>query len=486
MIKTHTLLTFFITITAFSQSVISEFPIDIKHKVQTNKKTNEKLISLSTSQYLDQFGSKIYTLNEDENILLIQTFDKISIYLLDKKFNSSKVGIIEKQSQNNFPFHVIKEQDKIILYFKESKERLFSKSTKITQIEYNISTKKHKTSSVKFKPKNERILACFFLNKEFIILTNTSSSNILNIYKYSETSIDKIEEHNLNELEYKTSLDKFDVYASEFLKNSGASIPVINKDSNEPFDKTSLKVKIYKNQNHLFTLTIDDNKSPNKGTHIYQFDLDNISKKQYKYLEYEKSSKKLDYNSLISNNKLLQLGINSNEMKLSIINLISYNRKTYDFTENDSLFKDNNTHYAMTNIFTGKQKESNEKSIDNFLKHTSKGSTALSSIILNKQHHLLIGSKRAITRSSAVGGMAMSFSYSVTSYFDNYTYILLNRNGEIIPSLDLKKSKIGHIQYFSEKNTNLKLSCYFNIQDKYYTGYYDAINMLYKIGELCN
>ncbi|MEO5777775.1 MAG: hypothetical protein ABIQ27_12790 [Flavobacterium sp.] len=425
-------------------------------------------------------------------------------------FFSAKVNVLSVRFDENF--NVIdslttpkpsKEYDDIVGYsLSDNKYYTYwsnSNGKELLSQCFDFDTKKVTSKSFSIPFEKEKIIKKITVNNVFYMITILKGTGILNFYVIKDAVVEK----KSIDLSAKRFLDRddkvttlWDIISSSTFYEMPFSFKTISNETPPSLALSANKRKIYVFGNQLM-FTLDNNR---RFTQTFTIDLNDFSSssKMYQQPSFPEDVKinndngqsvtyYYDSNSFFLKDKLVQIKINSDFMKLSVKNIAGEETKSFLINDQEISFKNSDIYQENGSVKSlrvlGKSSQLLRKINDIY--------PSLSLYEANQKLYMIIGGVSEIQQnnammlggmygvSGALIGMALSSNYSLNnlnSYNGRkvvYVNCLFDTNFNHIDG-EVKKTAFDNVRAFSESHDKLIAPVLFKLNSNLYYGGFDS------------
>lgn len=356
---------------------------------------------------------------------------------------------------------------------------------------FDFDTKQATSKSFDIEFGEERIIKKITVNNVFYIITILKNSSILNFYVFDNNKLEKkiidlsgkkfLGKENKVELLWNL-LSRGDAYELPF------SFKNISNESPPSLVFSSYKRKVYTHGNNVI-FTIDISK---RFTQLISINLTDFSffQKSYNqpFVEENLNGSGVDSNSFFTDNKLIQMKLNTEKMLLSIKDLEGNELKSFEVVDGKEIA------FKNSEIIQENKDIKNTRVLDNssqLLRKIYYQNPSVSCYSFNNKKYLSIGSVSDPENNSSLlvfGGMYGALGSMIAyTIWGNYSINNLNsyRGRKVIYincqfdndfnhiDGDLKKLAFDELRFFADKNQKLLNQTVFKLNSNLYFGGYD-------------
>jgi hypothetical protein len=477
---------FFLNFNCFSQEQVSGFYHDLKNNRDffqiVNDSTKQTLLFLSDKKKINTF-----LLNNQMEIV-----DSLSFNRPKRKYKDI-IGYSGEQSNQNL-FWATDLRNEIIAQH------------------INLSKKKTDTTTYKINLYEESFLQCFSENKKFYILTVVQISNFLKLYVFDEKGKLEVKKIDLSPFPLLLSDKKKGKISDVFMQNIGVfqvfessnSLQKIDSESPTSIVATAKKRKCYTNAKEII-ISLDFAKSK---TQLLLIDLKTFipTFKEFEHKIIEGSENEtINSNSLVFENKLIQLVLTASKMHITIRDLSNNLLKEYTASKGEPInFKNSDIVRSETSTFIAVGNNRSERVLEKteqFLRKIVDSNVGIScynngvevlTTIGSASSEIQTGGFSAPMGSAFGNGSPIFFSNvyfnSISDNFNTYNnrrviYIdcLFDQNFNHVPG-KIKPNSFDKIREFKTKNNNdSRDETVFKLDGAYYLGQYNNVYKLFTI-----
>lgn len=316
----------------YAQNRVAQFKIDLRRKKEVLQIVDEakKEVSLFVA---DKEGVTVMRLNEKLNVI-----DSVSTVKLDKKY--SQIGGTYFVNQNP-----------TLLWFNKKKTEA------AIQI-FDLKSKKVESKTFTVPLENDIVVNSITIQNNFYLVTVSETNNYIRFFKFGTDGSFKTEQMDLSKYNFTGKTMKSTLYdiLYENVNPFNINLNSQNISTETPCSLTSAarKRKWYVQGNSLI-LTID---SYSRYTEVCTFDLTNFTfdKKTIKAKLLDKDIAHLsELNSMLVDNTLVQLKMNTDQMFVSIKNLSGEILQEYAIEKSKSIEFKNSDFYSESGQFSSKR-----------------------------------------------------------------------------------------------------------------------------------
>ena len=398
MKKIFLLIIMVVSAICYSQTEVSRFDIDLK-----NNRDIFQIVNDSTKQ----------------THLFLCDKKKINVFLLDDQMKA-KDSISTTRPEKSYKDIIGYSGNKnnYNLYF-ANKDR-----DKICGININLDKRTTDKSTHQFDFMNERFLECFSENDKFYLMTILVNSSVLKLYVFDKDGKIEIKNINLKPFKFLTKGDYISNLSDVFEQTIGGlsefessnTIQKINTESPTSIVQTAKKRKFYSNSNEI-TISLDFSVVK---TQIIFIDLKTFVPR---FKEFEQKvivgSKVKNSNSLLFENKLVQMVLSAEEMWITVKDLNNNLLKEYSANKDAEIsFKNSDIVRSESSAFIAIVAERSERILektDQFLRKIAKSNVGIACYAIDSNIYATIGSV-APEKNVGGGGMIGSGGFGMGAF----------------------------------------------------------------------
>lgn len=454
--------TVLISITAHSQEFFKNLNLNLTKKTEVFQivEENKKQVTLFFS---DKNSLKAIRLNESFSII-----DSLSTASPSYEFDD----IVGYSLSNN----------KYYSYWSSSNNK------QIIYQCFDFDTKKTTSKSFSLEFEKEKTIKKITVNNIFYLITCVKNSSVLNFYIFNDGTLEK----KSVDLSNKKFLDNtvkptllWNIFNQSTAFEPALSVQNISNDSPPSLTFSANKRKVY-TKDDVLIFSIDLNKKFTQLLSInlsnFTTDLKSLNQPYFEETEFEG----VDSNSFLTNDKLIQIKLNSQKMVISIKNLDGTEFKNYE------VFVDREINFKNSDIMQENGSVKNTRILDGsnkLLRKIYNLNPSLSCYTLNGKNYVTIGSVSLVQDNTVMyGGMIGGFTGALiaASLSSNYSLNNLNsyKNRKVVYVNCLFDENFNHLEgninklafddlrVFAEKENNLSTKTIFKMGSSlYFAGY---------------
>ena len=367
---------------------------------------------------------------------------------------------------------------------------------------FDFDTKKITSKSFQLEFEKEKAIKKITVNNVFYLITCVKNTSILNFYVFNDGNLEKksidLSNKKFLNVETKPTL-LWNIFNEATAFEPALSVQNISNDSPPSLTFSANKRKAYTKGTVLsfsFDLTKKFTQLLNINLADFTADLKSYNQPYFEETEFEG----IDSNSFLSNDKLIQLKLNSQKMVISIKNLDGTEFKNYE------VFVDREINFKNSEIFQENGSVKNTRILDGsnkLLRKIYNLNPSLSCYTLNGKNYVTIGSVSLVQDNTVMyGGMIGGFTGALitASLSSNYSLNNLNsyKNRKVVYVNCLFDENFNHLEgnvnklafdnlrVFAEKEDNLLAKTIFKMGSSlYYAGYNktDSNYLFYKFND---
>lgn len=466
------LLIYFLSLTSFSQTLVSSIPLEMKKNRDVFQIVNEsrKEVTLFLSD-----KTSINAVRLDDKIQII---DSLSTTRPEKKY-SEMIGFVSIGEKGSNPK---------IFWSTGNRKELFVQN-------FNFENHKVDYQNYTLALKNEELVQEFTANKKFYIMTIVKKTNDVKLYVFDSNGGMEEKTLNFDSIKFFTNnyspVNFYEILDMNLLPFESAKVQKIIPGNPISLTESAKKRKLYI-QDKEITFTIDTNVD---YTQLISINLETyvVNSKTFRkaYIKTEERYL-LNSNSFLIDDKLFQLKTSSSEMFLNIKDMNDATLNEFYVAQDKSIDFKNTDVIQEVGDFTNKRVL--EKS-SQFLRKVNNSNSGISCYKMNDNYIVTVGSvsKDYNNNSMMYGAMFGAAGVIVAAAIFNPTYDSFNSyaNRKVIYtnglfdlnanhlSGEIKPFAFDNIRTFLDNNKSLNSKTLFKLNNAYYLGYYDSIDKKY-------